>query len=121
MTPLADQDINVESQVLSGWAGIPSRPFALGWAPASGPWRCATRPEDYAFAKSWRGGSRRLNYFYWAEALLKIAGISLTNKPDGNWTSFQLANSALPLSVTSSAIAPSARMRHSRPDLKPEG
>ena len=50
------------------------------------------------------------NNDHWAEALLKIAGISLTNKPDGNWSSFQLANSALPLSVTSSAIAPSARM-----------
>ena len=30
--------------------------------------------------------------------------------PDGNWSSFQLANSAPPLSVTDSAIAPSARM-----------
>ena len=47
----------------------------------------------------------------WAEALLKIARMTLTIKRDGNWSSFQLANSALPLSVTSSAIAPSARMR----------
>ena len=46
----------------------------------------------------------------WAEALLKIARMTLTIKRDGNWNSFQLANSALPLSVTSSAIAPSARM-----------
>ena len=46
----------------------------------------------------------------WAEALLKIARMTLTIKRDGNWSSFQLANSALPLSVTSSAIAPSARM-----------
>ena len=36
--------------------------------------------------------------------------MTLTIKRDGNWSSFQLANSALPLSVTSSAIAPSARM-----------
>ena len=34
----------------------------------------------------------------------------LTIKLDGNWSSFQLANSAPPLSVTGSAIAPSARM-----------
>ena len=33
-----------------------------------------------------------------------------TIKLDGNWSSFQLANSAPPLSVTDSAIAPSARM-----------
>ena len=46
----------------------------------------------------------------WAEALLKIARMTLTIKRDGNWSSFQLTNSALPLSVTSSAIAPSARM-----------
>ena len=31
-------------------------------------------------------------------------------KLDSNWSSFQLANSAPPLSVTDSAIAPSARM-----------
>ena len=36
--------------------------------------------------------------------------MTLTIKRDGNWSSFQLANSALPLSVTSSAIAPSARI-----------
>ena len=34
----------------------------------------------------------------------------LTIKLDGNWSSFQLANSAPPLSVTDSAIAPSARI-----------
>ena len=37
--------------------------------------------------------------------------MSLTIKLDGNWNSFQIANSAPPLSVTDSAIAPSARMR----------
>ena len=36
--------------------------------------------------------------------------MTLTIKLDGNWSSFQLANSAPPLSVTGSAIAPSARM-----------
>ena len=46
----------------------------------------------------------------WAEAPIKIARMTLTIKLDGNWNSFQLANSAPPLSVTDSAIAPSARM-----------
>ena len=36
--------------------------------------------------------------------------MTFTVKLDGNWSSFQLANSASPLSVTDSAIAPSARM-----------
>ena len=36
--------------------------------------------------------------------------MTLTIKLDGNWSSFQLANSAPPLCVTDSAIAPSARM-----------
>ena len=40
--------------------------------------------------------------------------MTLTIKLDGNWNSFQLANSAPPRSVTDSAIAPSARM-----DLSP--
>ena len=52
-----------------------------------------------------------LVYFVrWAEAPVKIARMTLTIKLDGNWSSFQLANSASPLSVTDSAIAPSARM-----------
>ena len=46
----------------------------------------------------------------WAEAPIKIARMILTIKLDGNWSSFQPANSAPPLSVTDSAIAPSARM-----------
>ena len=46
----------------------------------------------------------------WAEARVKIARMTSTIKLDGNWSSFQLANSAPPLSVTDSAIAPSARM-----------
>ena len=46
----------------------------------------------------------------WAEARVKIARMTLTIKLDGNWSSFQLANSAPPLSVTDSAIAPSARI-----------
>ena len=40
----------------------------------------------------------------------KITRMTLTIKLDRNWSSFQLANSAPPLSVTGSAIAPSARM-----------
>ena len=47
----------------------------------------------------------------WAEARIKITRMTLTIKRDRNWSSFQLANSAPPLSVTGSAIAPSARMR----------
>ena len=50
----------------------------------------------------------------WAEAPVKIARMTLTIKLDGNWSSFQLANSAPPLSVTDSAIAPSARMGRAR-------
>ena len=46
----------------------------------------------------------------WAEARIKITRMTLTIKLDRNWSSFQLANSAPPLSVTGSAIAPSARM-----------
>ena len=46
----------------------------------------------------------------WAEARIKIARMTLTINLDRNWSSFQLANSAPPLSVTDSAIAPSARM-----------
>jgi hypothetical protein len=46
----------------------------------------------------------------WAEARIKIARMTLTIKLDRNWSSFQLANSAPPLSVTGSAIAPSARI-----------
>jgi hypothetical protein len=51
----------------------------------------------------------------WAEARVKIARMTLTIKLDGNWSSFQLANSAPPLSVTDSAIAPSARMSGKAP------
>ena len=46
----------------------------------------------------------------WAEAHVKITRMTLTIKLDRNWSSFQLANSTPPLSVTGSAIAPSARM-----------
>jgi hypothetical protein len=46
----------------------------------------------------------------WAEAPIKIARMTLTIELDRNWSSFQLANSAPPLSVTDSAIAPSARI-----------
>ena len=48
--------------------------------------------------------------YCWAKAPIKIARMTLTIKLDGNWSSFQLANSTPPLSVTDSAIAPSARM-----------
>jgi hypothetical protein len=48
----------------------------------------------------------------WAEAHIKIARMTLTIKLDRNWSSFQLANRAPPLSVTGSSIAPSARILH---------
>ena len=48
---------------------------------------------------------------HWAEALLKIARMTLTIKRDGNWSSFQLANSTPPQSVIDNAIAPPARIR----------
>ena len=46
----------------------------------------------------------------WAEAHIKITRMTLTIKLDRNWSSFQIANSTPPLSVTGSAIAPSARI-----------
>ncbi len=61
-------------------------------------------------AKTGYSGAKPREAFCWAEALIKIARMTLTIKLDGNWSSFQLANSAPPLSVTGSAIAPSARM-----------
>lgn len=50
------------------------------------------------------------NWVRWAEAHTKTAATSLTNDVDRNWSSFQLANRAPPLSVTDSGIAPSARI-----------
>ena len=46
------------------------------------------------------GGGIPLARLSWAEARVKIARMTLTIKLDGNWSSFQLANSAPPLSVT---------------------
>ena len=60
---------------------------------------------------------------HWAEAHEKIARMTLTIKLDRNWSSFQLANRAPPLSVTDSSIAPSARMlagRRFRKDRVPK-
>ena len=56
------------------------------------------------------GSGIPLTRLSWAEARVKIARMTLTIKLDRNWSSFQLANSAPPLSVTDSVIAPSARM-----------
>ena len=56
------------------------------------------------------GSGIPLTRLSWAEARVKIARMTLTIKLDGNWSSFQLANSAPPLSVTDSATTPSARM-----------
>ena len=48
--------------------------------------------------------------FDWAEAQIHIERMTLTIKLDRSWKSFQLTTSAPPLTVTDSAIAPSARM-----------
>ena len=60
--------------------------------------------------QSMLGSGIPLTRLSWAEAHVKIARMTLTIKLDGNWSSFQLANSTPPLSVTGSAVAPSARM-----------
>ena len=62
------------------------------------------------YARKYMCESQGPNAECWAEAPIKIARMTLTVKLDGNWSSFQLANSAPPLSVTDSAIAPSARI-----------
>ena len=66
-------------------------------------WRCCWATKRWQYVHS--GACHR-----WAEAPIKTARMTLTIKLDRNWSSFQLANSAPPLSVTDSAIAPSARM-----------
>ena len=66
----------------------------------------ATRSVRHSGVAARRPGVR----IRWAEARVKITRMTLTIKLDRNWSSFQLANSAPPLSVTGSAIAPSARM-----------
>ena len=52
----------------------------------------------------------KLNAHAWAEDRPKMARMTLTIKLYGNWSSFQLANSAPSLSVTDSAVALSASM-----------
>ena len=68
---------------------------------------CAKHIRGWQFSGTTLGDARAAS---WAEARVKIARVTLTIKLDGNWSSFQLANSAPPLSVTDSAIAPSARI-----------
>jgi len=46
----------------------------------------------------------------WTDAHIQIARMTSTIKLDKHWVRFQLAHSAPPLSVTESAIAPSARI-----------
>jgi hypothetical protein len=55
-------------------------------------------------------GILKLLHFDWAGAPIQIARMTLTIKLDRNWSSFQIANNTPPLSVTSSVIAPSARI-----------
>ena len=78
---------------------------------------CTSLPAQPEYCTKWLGqssgsefGSAQANC--WAEAPIQIARMTLTIKLDGNWNSFQLASSGPLLSVTDSAIAPSARMAH---------
>jgi hypothetical protein len=73
---------------------------------------CLTASHFGQVASSWSIPSMSPSSHCWAEAHIKIARMTLTIKLDGNWSSFQLANSAPPLSVTGSAIAPSARVSY---------
>ena len=77
--------------------------------------KCARHGTAWKLIKYTTRAPKALKQTCWAEALLKIARMTLTIKLDGNWSSFQLANSAPPLSVTDSALAPSARI----PGLSP--
>ena len=70
---------------------------------------CAVHEHGWHMAQRMEQGDPE-TLISWAEARVKIARMTLTVKLDWNWNSFQLANSAPPLSVTDSAIAPSARM-----------
>ena len=89
--------------------GAPPVPSPSGWAASS---RHANSSMLRCSNASARARGERLEGGCWAEARIKIARMTLTIKLDRNWSSFQLANSAPPLSVTDSAIAPSARMQH---------
>ena len=70
---------------------------------------CGVRGHGWHMAQRMEQGDPE-TVISWAEARVKIARMTLTVKLDWNWNSFQLANSAPPLSVTDSAIAPSARI-----------
>ena len=77
---------------------------------------CSEQQQDWEHRQ--RRPTCKVMSICWAEAPIKIARMTLTIKLDGNWSSFQLANSAPPLSVTGSAIAPSARMLSFRAHLE---
>ena len=85
--------------------------FVLASVPMSFiPQQCLLAAVSCPRRQSTLGSGIPLTRLSWAEARVKIARMTLTIKLDGNWSSFQLANSAPPLSVTDSTIAPSARM-----------
>jgi len=91
-----------------------------GQGPLSSPFTRRVLRLLQSFASSFRadrvlGSGIPLTIFSWAEARVKIARMTLTIKLDGNWSSFQLANSAPPLSVTDSAIRVSNRYYHNLP------
>ena len=67
--------------------------------------------------QSMLGGGIPLARLSWAEARVKIARMTLTIKLDGNWSSFQLANSAPPLSVTVALLPLHIDASHSRQPL----
>ena len=80
------------------------------WEQRRGQQLCDVQPFDASEGDATANSASREQATCWAEAHIKIARMTLTIKLDRNWNSFQLANSAPPLSVTDSAIAPSARI-----------
>ena len=88
---------------ISEWRATARRAWPSGSAER---WACAPGAQAGGTIRGPAGQDDRS----WAEARIKIARMTLTIKLDRNWSSFQLANSAPPLSVTGSAIAPSARI-----------
>ena len=102
--------VQVQSTILLTIAALLSVWCALPWSPG---WRVACARVAPGPARSNKVHTC-LRIHCWAEARIKIARMTFTIKLDGNWSSFQLANSAPPLSVTDSAFAPSARISDGR-------
>ena len=81
-----------------------------GESPLFSAWMCKLEPFCDALLMTPPTRRQARGIPCWAEAPIKIARMTLTIKLDGNWSSFQLANSTPPQSVIDRAIAPSARI-----------